>query len=292
MHWAWPERWRDWTVRWHVEYVGSSTGNGYGRVRVWGDGDAGGVASLFITPAVLRAVFVNQRYLCGWITIECSCCALCQCSAPSRIRVVVVEARGPRSMFSERALLSDKTIKLWKVAERDKRPDGYNLKDDFGCIRDPSVITSLRVPVFQPMELMVEASPKRVFGNAHTYHINSICVSSDQETYLSADDLRVNLWNLEITDQSFSILWRCCEPSFFTCYCCLPLLCVMMCMYVMIVLSLTFFVTQDYVYVYIYILWSWRDWWTSATGMVIGIIFGFETLVSLIIVPVIILNND
>lgn len=57
------------------------------------------------------------------------------------------------------------------------------------------------------MELMVEASPRRIFANAHTYHINSISVNSDQETYLSADDLRINLWHLEITDQSFSILF-------------------------------------------------------------------------------------
>ncbi|KAK7486175.1 hypothetical protein BaRGS_00022498, partial [Batillaria attramentaria] len=98
---------------------------------------------------------------------------------------------------------NDKTIKLWKVAERDKQPKGYNLKDESGLMRDPANVTSLRVPVFQPMELMVEASPKRVFANAHTYHINSISVNSDQETYLSADDLRINLWNLEITDQSF-----------------------------------------------------------------------------------------
>lgn len=66
---------------------------------------------------------------------------------------------------------------------------------------------NLQVPVLKSMELMVEASPRRVFANAHTYHINSISVNSDQETYLSADDLRINLWNLEITDQSFSILY-------------------------------------------------------------------------------------
>jgi serine/threonine-protein phosphatase 2A regulatory subunit B len=54
------------------------------------------------------------------------------------------------------------------------------------------------------MELMVEATPKRVFGNAHTYHINSISLNSDQETFLSADDLRINLWHTEVTDQSFS----------------------------------------------------------------------------------------
>ena len=63
-----------------------------------------------------------------------------------------------------------------------------------------------QVPVLKPMELMVEASPRRIFANAHTYHINSISVNSDGETYLSADDLRINLWHMEITDQSFNIV--------------------------------------------------------------------------------------
>ena len=75
---------------------------------------------------------------------------------------------------------ADKTIKLWKVSERDKRAEGYNLKEDSGVLKDPSSITSLRVPVLKPMELMVEASPRRIFANAHTYHINSISVNSDQ----------------------------------------------------------------------------------------------------------------
>ena len=52
----------------------------------------------------------------------------------------------------------------------------------------------------------VEASPRtsssrgRQFGNAHAYHINSLSVNSDCETYISADDLRVNLWHLERGD--------------------------------------------------------------------------------------------
>lgn len=57
------------------------------------------------------------------------------------------------------------------------------------------------------MDLMVEVSPRRVFANAHTYHVNSISVNSDYETYMSADDLRINLWHLDITDRSFSILF-------------------------------------------------------------------------------------
>uniref|UniRef100_W5NGT3 Serine/threonine-protein phosphatase 2A 55 kDa regulatory subunit B n=1 Tax=Lepisosteus oculatus TaxID=7918 RepID=W5NGT3_LEPOC len=126
---------------------------------------------------------------------------------------------------------NDKTIKLWKISERDKRPEGYNLKEEDGRYRDPATVTTLRVrrkgrqtsqsalinydlmataafevPVFRPMDLMVEASPRRVFANAHTYHINSISVNSDYETYLSADDLRINLWHLEITDRSFNIV--------------------------------------------------------------------------------------
>lgn len=100
---------------------------------------------------------------------------------------------------------NDKTIKLWKISERDKRINGFNLKDDFGQhVRSP--ITELRVPTVVPTELTVEASPRRIFANAHTYHINSISINSDQETYLSADDLRINLWHQEVTDESFNIV--------------------------------------------------------------------------------------
>ena len=31
-------------------------------------------------------------------------------------------------------------------------------------------------------------------------------MSSDQETFLSADDLRINLWHLDVSDCSFNIL--------------------------------------------------------------------------------------
>ncbi|ETE57988.1 Serine/threonine-protein phosphatase 2A 55 kDa regulatory subunit B gamma isoform, partial [Ophiophagus hannah] len=101
------------------------------------------------------------------------------------------------------ALLStnDKTIKLWKITERDKKPEGYNLKDEEGKLKELSMVTSL-----QPTDLMVEVSPRKVFANGHTYHVNSISVNSDCETYMSADDLRINLWHLAITDRSFSIL--------------------------------------------------------------------------------------
>ncbi|KAK3523027.1 hypothetical protein QTP86_011330 [Hemibagrus guttatus] len=98
---------------------------------------------------------------------------------------------------------NDKTVKLWKVSQRDRRPEGYNLKDEEGRMKDISTVTSLQVPVLKPTDLMVEVRPRRVFANGHTYHINSISVNSDGETYLSADDLRINMWHLDITDRSF-----------------------------------------------------------------------------------------
>jgi serine/threonine-protein phosphatase 2A regulatory subunit B len=51
---------------------------------------------------------------------------------------------------------------------------------------------------------IIAAVPRKVYANAHAYHIHSISVNSDQETYISSDDLRINLWNLNIHDQSFS----------------------------------------------------------------------------------------
>lgn len=46
----------------------------------------------------------------------------------------------------------------------------------------------------------------RVYANAHAYHINSVSMSSDRETFLSADDLRVNLWHLDNSSCCFNIL--------------------------------------------------------------------------------------
>ena len=55
-------------------------------------------------------------------------------------------------------------------------------------------------------DTIVAAVPRKIYANAHAYHINSLSVNSDGETYISADDLRINLWNLGISDQSFNIV--------------------------------------------------------------------------------------
>ena len=100
----------------------------------------------------------------------------------------------------------DKTVKLWKISERCRRYSNLNTVTDDGMLREEQSITQLRIPMKVQDDVSIEAMPRRIFANAHTYHINSISVNSDDCTYLSADDLRVNLWDLERTDQSFSIL--------------------------------------------------------------------------------------
>jgi serine/threonine-protein phosphatase 2A regulatory subunit B len=53
---------------------------------------------------------------------------------------------------------------------------------------------------------VVDTVAKQVYANAHAYHINSISVNSDQETFLTSDDLRINVWHLNCTNQSFNIV--------------------------------------------------------------------------------------
>jgi len=97
---------------------------------------------------------------------------------------------------------NDKTVKLWKVHEKKIKAvtTMNNAKGPIKTSRD------LTIPSLDTRELVVAHTPRRVFSNAHTYHINSISLNSDGETYISSDDLRINLWNLGISDQSFNIV--------------------------------------------------------------------------------------
>ncbi|KAL8948481.1 MAG: hypothetical protein Q9222_005340 [Ikaeria aurantiellina] len=117
---------------------------------------------------------------------------------------------------------NDKTIKLWKVFEKSlKVVAENNLSHDLtpgGALGggggpprpNPNVsfrdASSLKLPRLTHHDTVVAAVPRRTYANAHAYHINSISVNSDGETFISSDDLRINLWNLNIQDQSFNIV--------------------------------------------------------------------------------------
>lgn len=139
---------------------------------------------------------------------------------------------------------NDKTIKLWKVFEKslkvvaennlsasslssgslntsDFHPNvpsnnngpstpslssSSNLNNGFFASASGNPPSNLRLPRMAFHDNIVAAVPRKVYANAHAYHINSISLNSDGETYMSADDLRINLWNLNISDQSFNVL--------------------------------------------------------------------------------------
>ncbi|KKA30526.1 hypothetical protein TD95_003370 [Thielaviopsis punctulata] len=113
---------------------------------------------------------------------------------------------------------NDKTIKLWKVFEKSLKVVAENnlssesVSAGIGngpAIARPSVFrspTDLKLPRLTHHDTVVAAVPRRTYANAHAYHINSISVNSDDETFISSDDLRINLWNLNIQDQSFNIV--------------------------------------------------------------------------------------
>ncbi|KAK4794374.1 hypothetical protein SAY86_012368 [Trapa natans] len=137
---------------------------------------------------------------------------------------------------------NDKTIKLWKVQEKKvkkvcsmnvdpskttgngtldsgsnsipSRPclenGGFNAQT-VGCLSNDLQFSSIGVPSLHlPMVTIQETSLlaecQRIYAHEHDYHINSISNNSDGETFISADDLRINLWNLAIINQSFNIV--------------------------------------------------------------------------------------
>eukprot|EP01103_Thecamoeba_quadrilineata_P003052 TRINITY_DN12883_c0_g1_i1.p1 TRINITY_DN12883_c0_g1~~TRINITY_DN12883_c0_g1_i1.p1 ORF type:complete len:432 (-),score=90.41 TRINITY_DN12883_c0_g1_i1:177-1472(-) len=92
---------------------------------------------------------------------------------------------------------NDKTIKLWNV---------HNKRIKQTIKGSEYIGDKLSLPKIVSNETVLTATPRKIFSNGHAYNINSISLSSDGETYISADDMRINLWNLSITDQSFNVV--------------------------------------------------------------------------------------
>uniref|UniRef100_A0A7S0P3H7 Serine/threonine-protein phosphatase 2A 55 kDa regulatory subunit B n=1 Tax=Calcidiscus leptoporus TaxID=127549 RepID=A0A7S0P3H7_9EUKA len=133
--------------------------------------------------------------------------------------------RWCRGVMGCKLLLStnDKTIKLWKVyGKKIKAVSNMNLEASrvggvcggtHGVMGAPWVTAPtaagervLRLPQVSTCERVVTATPKRTFSNAHAYHINSIALCCDGESFLSGDDLRLNLWNLNVNTSSFTVV--------------------------------------------------------------------------------------
>lgn len=94
---------------------------------------------------------------------------------------------------------NDKKIKLWKIFNKEeKKVYGLNLEGGAKALK------SLKIPKVKKGGKVVTAQLKKSFQNAHDYHINSLSQCADNEHFLSADDLRVNIWNMNINNEVYS----------------------------------------------------------------------------------------
>ena len=125
----------------------------------------------------------------------------------------IVFCRSPMQRSSLLLLTTnDKTIKLWRVFDKGVMGGTRSSSLYVGSSGSSSSSSSdagssqLVLPRVGHREVQKTASTRRVFSNAHAYHINSLSLNSDAETFISSDDLRINMWNLEVSDRCFNIV--------------------------------------------------------------------------------------
>ena len=91
---------------------------------------------------------------------------------------------------------NDKVIKFWKIGSRTYR-DVQPTK-----VQGQQII----MPKSQVFNVNVEGKSKQQFKNCHNYNIHSLSISSDREHFISADDLTINLWNMENNWAAYNLI--------------------------------------------------------------------------------------
>jgi serine/threonine-protein phosphatase 2A regulatory subunit B len=93
---------------------------------------------------------------------------------------------------------NDKLIKLWRIdLKAEKKYESAKKLLSKG---------KLMIPRSKVINESYEGKFRGYYRNAHEYHINSLCLSTDGENFASADDLRINIWNVEDNKVVYNIL--------------------------------------------------------------------------------------
>ncbi|KAH8872620.1 Serine/threonine-protein phosphatase 2A 55 kDa regulatory subunit B beta isoform [Schistosoma japonicum] len=107
--------------------------------------------------------------------------------------------------------VTERTIKLWQLTELPTQSfTNLNFPVECGCRRKVVIrsLSDIKVPIclknYENTNIRVQN--KKVFARAHGFSIVGLSLSADRETFFSADPLRINMWNLEVTNEVFSIL--------------------------------------------------------------------------------------
>lgn len=95
---------------------------------------------------------------------------------------------------------NDKTIKLWKISNKIiKQSEKFEERAE-------SIDTEMTLPKLKMVEQGFCPSLKRTFPHLHQMYIHSVSMSSNQENFLSADEIGIHLWNLEAIDKCFNLI--------------------------------------------------------------------------------------
>uniref|UniRef100_A0A0X3PCP7 Serine/threonine-protein phosphatase 2A 55 kDa regulatory subunit B n=2 Tax=Schistocephalus solidus TaxID=70667 RepID=A0A0X3PCP7_SCHSO len=105
----------------------------------------------------------------------------------------------------------ERTIKLWRVTEVAPREmTNMNFPTESGSRRKVVIRSNsdLKVPLWtvQSENKVVRVYNKKVFARGHGFSLTGLSTFSDQETFLSSDPLRINLWHYDIDSEAFTVV--------------------------------------------------------------------------------------
>lgn len=106
----------------------------------------------------------------------------------------------------------ERTIKLWRVAEVPLREmDNLNFPTESGSRKKVAIRSNsdIKVPRWKSLPAenkVVRVYNKKVYARGHGFSLTGLALSLDQQTFLSSDPLRINLWHYDVDYEAFSTL--------------------------------------------------------------------------------------
>lgn len=91
---------------------------------------------------------------------------------------------------------NDRVVKLWS--------EGYKQRKSFSKCKIEG--DELKLPQSQVSGEGFQAKLKAEFRGCHSYNINSLSVAPDEECFLSADDLRINMWSFKDPNLAYNVI--------------------------------------------------------------------------------------
>jgi len=157
-------------------------------------GDKGGRVIVFKYSELKNSRYFDYRYLTEVQSHEPEIDHLKSIDLEEKINTIefLYHQHGSLKFLSS----NDKVIKLWSLSYKVR-------KQASSCLGPEGQIT---MPELRVAFEGFESKERNQFRDCHNYNINSLSVSPCNEYFISADDLRVNLWNFEDSLLAFNIV--------------------------------------------------------------------------------------